>query len=113
VTFLSSYAIRVLLVGAKIVDGKSGKPVVLFPERNVVRVLKTAGTDALIPVLRTQEAAASALTEQLEYPRICAHSPGWPCPPRVRPIRRLGLSNAVGKLILLEDGDDRCDAVDS
>jgi hypothetical protein len=63
VTFLSSYAIRVLLVGAKIVDGKSGKPVVLFPEGNIARVSKTAGTDALIPVLRTQETAAGALTE--------------------------------------------------
>jgi hypothetical protein len=50
VTFLPSYSIRVLLVGAKIVDGKGGKLVVLCPEGNVWRVLKTAGADALIPV---------------------------------------------------------------
>jgi anti-sigma B factor antagonist len=61
VTFLSSYAIRVLLVGAKIVNGKGGNLVILCPEGNVARVLKTAGTDMLIPVLRTQEAAAAAL----------------------------------------------------
>jgi anti-anti-sigma factor len=60
VTFLSSYAIRVLLVGAKIASGKGGKLVILCPEGNVAKVLKTAGTDALIPILQTQEAAAAA-----------------------------------------------------
>jgi anti-anti-sigma factor len=61
VTFLSSYAIRIFLVGAKIVDGKGGKLVILCPEGNVARVLKTAGTHALIPVFPTEPAAAAAL----------------------------------------------------
>jgi anti-sigma B factor antagonist len=61
VTFLSSYAIRIFLVGAKIVDGKGGRLVILCPEGNVAKVLKTAGTDALIPVFPTEAAAVAAL----------------------------------------------------
>ena len=59
--FLSSYGIRVLLVGAKIVNGKGGKLVILCPDNNVAKVLKTAGTDTLIPIFQTEEAAAAAL----------------------------------------------------
>lgn len=61
VSFLSSYAIRILLVGAKIVDGKDGKLVILCPDGNVSKVLKTAGIDALIPLFATEAAAAAAL----------------------------------------------------
>ena len=61
VSFLSSYAIRILLVGAKIVDAKGGKLVILCPEGNVAKVLRTAGTAALIPVFPTEAAAAAAL----------------------------------------------------
>ena len=55
VSFLASYAIRVLLVGAKIVNGKGGKLVILCPDNNVAKVLKTAGMDALIPICQTEE----------------------------------------------------------
>src|SRR5499433_1996294 len=34
VSFLASYAIRVLLVGAKIVNGKGGRLVILCPDNN-------------------------------------------------------------------------------
>jgi anti-sigma B factor antagonist len=61
VSFLASYAIRVLLVGAKIVNGKGGKLAILCPDNNVSKVLKTAGMDALIPIHRTESAAAAAL----------------------------------------------------
>jgi anti-anti-sigma factor len=61
VSFLASYAIRVLLVGAKIVDGKGGKLVILCPDNNVAKVLKTAGMDALIPIHPSESAAAAAL----------------------------------------------------
>ena len=64
VSFLASYGIRVLLVGAKIVKRKGGRLVVLCPENNVAKVLKTAGTDALIPIFQTQEAAAAALASR-------------------------------------------------
>ena len=60
VTFLSSYAIRVLLVGAKIVNEKGGKLVILCPGGNVAKVLKSTRTDALIPTFQTQDAAVAA-----------------------------------------------------
>ena len=60
VTFLSSYAIRVLLVGAKIINDKSGKLVIVCTEGNVAKVLKSTRTDALIPTFQTQDAAAAA-----------------------------------------------------
>jgi len=61
VNFLSSYAIRVLLVGAKIINGKGGKLVIVCPANNVAKVLRTAGTDALIPVFPDEPAATAAL----------------------------------------------------
>lgn len=62
VSFLASYAIRVLLVGAKIINGRGGKMVILCPDNNVAKVLRTAGMDALIPVRQTESAATAALT---------------------------------------------------
>jgi anti-sigma B factor antagonist len=62
VNFLSSYGIRVLLVGAKTVKGKGGKLVICCPDGNVAKVLQAAGTDTLIPVHSTQEAAIAALS---------------------------------------------------
>jgi anti-anti-sigma factor len=64
VSFLTSYGIRVLLVGSKIVKSRGGRLVVVCPENNVAKVLKTAGTDALIPIFQTQEAAAAALASR-------------------------------------------------
>ena len=61
VSFLASYAIRVLLVGAKIVNSKGGKLVIVCPDNNVAKVLKTAGMDELIPTLQSESAAAAAL----------------------------------------------------
>jgi stage II sporulation protein AA (anti-sigma F factor antagonist) len=61
VNFLASYGIRVLLVGAKIVKSKGGNLVILCPDNNVAKVLKTAGMDALIPIHQTEAAATAAL----------------------------------------------------
>ena len=61
VNFLASYGIRVLLVGAKIVNGKGGNLVIVCPDNNVAKVLKTAGMDALIPIHQTEAAAVAAL----------------------------------------------------
>ena len=61
VNFLASYGIRVLLVGAKIVKSKGGNLVILCPDNNVGKVLKTAGMDALIPIHQTETAATAAL----------------------------------------------------
>jgi anti-anti-sigma factor len=61
VNFLASYGIRVLLVAAKIVKSNSGSLVVVCPDNNVAKVLKTAGMDALIPIYQTEAAAMAAL----------------------------------------------------
>ena len=61
VNFLASYAIRVLLVGAKILNGKGGRLVIVCPDNNVAKVLKTAGMDSLIPIHQTGSAATAAL----------------------------------------------------
>ena len=60
VTFLSSYALRVLLVGAKIANDKGGKLVILCPEGNAAKVLKSTKTDTLIPTFETRDAAVAA-----------------------------------------------------
>jgi anti-anti-sigma factor len=61
VVFLSSYGIRVLLVGAKTVKGKGGKLALLCPPGNVAKVLQAAGMSALIPMFPTQDAALAAV----------------------------------------------------
>src|SRR6266550_4890400 len=61
VNFLASYGIRVLLVGAKIVKNNGGNLVILCPDNNVAKVLKTAGMDALIPIHQSEAAATAAL----------------------------------------------------
>jgi anti-anti-sigma factor len=58
VNFLASYGIRVLLVIAK---SKGGSLVILCPDNNVAKVLRTAGMDALIPIHETEAAATAAL----------------------------------------------------
>jgi anti-anti-sigma factor len=61
VSFLSSYGIRVLLVGAKTVRGKGGKLAILCPPGNVAKVLDVAGASTLIPVVATEDAALAAV----------------------------------------------------
>jgi anti-anti-sigma factor len=61
VNFLASYGIRVLLVGAKIAKSKGGSLVILCPDNNVAKVLRTAGMDSLIPIHETEAAATAAL----------------------------------------------------
>jgi len=62
VNFLASYGIRVLLVGAKIAKSKGGSLVILCPDNNVAKALRTAGMDSLIPIHETEAAATAALT---------------------------------------------------
>jgi anti-sigma B factor antagonist len=61
VTFLSSYGVRVLLVGAKTVGKQGGRLVIQCPDNNVSKVLRTAGTDALIPIFSSEAAARAAV----------------------------------------------------
>ena len=63
VSFLASYGIRVLLVGAKIVDGKNGKLVLSCPDPNVAKVLMMAGIDQVIAIFDSESAAIAALKQ--------------------------------------------------
>jgi anti-anti-sigma regulatory factor len=51
----------VLLVGAKILDGKNGKLVLSCPDPSVAKVLKMAGIDQVIPIFDSESAAIAAL----------------------------------------------------
>jgi anti-sigma B factor antagonist len=61
VNFLSSYGLRVLLVGAKIVNGKGGHMVLVCPDQGVAKILRIAGADTLIPTFQNETAAQAAL----------------------------------------------------
>jgi anti-anti-sigma factor len=61
VTFLSSFGVRLLLVGAKVCAERGGKLVVLCPAGPVTKVLRIARFDALAPVVDSEEAALAAL----------------------------------------------------
>src|SRR3954469_14871258 len=61
VAFLSSYGVRLLLVGAKISVAKGGKFVILCPDGHVAKVLRIARFDALAPIFEREEDALSAL----------------------------------------------------
>lgn len=61
VDFLASYGVRVLLMGAKIVEAKGGRLVIVCPENNVAKVLDVAGTRSVIPVFGDTTAAIVAL----------------------------------------------------
>jgi anti-anti-sigma factor len=61
VDFLSSYALRVLLVGAKVVEGKGGKLAIVCRDANVAKVLRTARTSDLLPVFDDDDAAIAAV----------------------------------------------------
>jgi anti-anti-sigma factor len=61
VDFLASLGIRVLLTGAKAVQRKGGKLVILTPDGNVSTVLKTAGIDTLIPIFHERGAALASV----------------------------------------------------
>ena len=61
VAFLSSYGVRLLLVGAKICAAKGGKLVILCPDGHVAKVLRIARFDALAPIFEREEDALSAL----------------------------------------------------
>jgi anti-sigma B factor antagonist len=63
VDFLASYGVRVLLMGAKIVEAKGGSLVIACPENNVAKVLDVAGTRSVIPVYGDATAALAALAQ--------------------------------------------------
>jgi anti-sigma B factor antagonist len=61
VTFLASMGIRTLIMGAKALKARGGKMILFCPETMVAMVLKTSGTDILIPVYYDLPLACNAL----------------------------------------------------
>ena len=61
VTFLASMGIRTLIMAAKAVRERGGKMILFNPEVMVAKVLKTSGTDILIPVYYDRALARMAM----------------------------------------------------
>jgi stage II sporulation protein AA (anti-sigma F factor antagonist) len=62
VTLLSSYGVRLLMVGAKRCADKGGRLVIFRPQDHVAKVLRIARFDALAPIVDTEAAARAALS---------------------------------------------------
>lgn len=52
VTFIASLGIRTLITGAKATANKGGKLVLLNPQSNVEKVLRTSRVDTVMPIIR-------------------------------------------------------------
>ena len=61
VNFLASMGIRTLIMAAKSLKERGGKLALFSPEMMVAKVLKTSGTDILIPVYYDLSLAREAL----------------------------------------------------
>lgn len=61
VSFLASMGIRTLITAAKALKERGGKMILFSPELTVAKVLKTSGTDILIPVYYDLSLACNAL----------------------------------------------------
>ena len=61
VTFLASMGIRTLITGAKALKERGGKMILFAPDMMVAKVLKTSGTEMLIPVYYDLSLARNAL----------------------------------------------------
>lgn len=62
VEFVASLGLRLLIVGARTVQRKGGKMVLLRPPIAVEAVLISSGTDNVVPIWRTLEDAISAVS---------------------------------------------------
>ena len=61
VSFLGSMGLRALVAPARAIKGRGGKMVLFGPNELVEKVLKTSGTDTLIPVHHELQSALDAL----------------------------------------------------
>ena len=61
VDFLASIGIRTLMLSARLVRRRGGMIVVLNPQPIVEKVLRTSGTDQIIPIFKEAESALAAL----------------------------------------------------
>src|ERR1035438_1670026 len=61
VSFISSVGVRSLVIPARAIKSQGGKIVIFGPNEMVEKVLKTSGTDTLIPVHHEFQSALAAL----------------------------------------------------
>lgn len=61
VTFMASMGIRTMILGAKTMKAKGGRMVLLKPRPDVHKVLTETGTDSIVPIFDTLDAAIAAL----------------------------------------------------
>ena len=66
VNFLASMGIRTLIMAAKSLNQRGGKMILFSPEMMVAKVLKTSGTDILIPVYYDHLLARMALQPRVQ-----------------------------------------------
>jgi anti-anti-sigma factor len=59
VTFLASLGIRTLIMSCKTLASRGGDMVLLNPQPNVEKVLRTSGVDTVIQIVRDMNAAAA------------------------------------------------------
>jgi anti-sigma B factor antagonist len=61
VTFVASIGIRTLVIGAKTVQRRGGKLLLLSPQTDVEQVLETIGVTDLLPIVRNEAEAMVAI----------------------------------------------------
>ncbi|HEY1856595.1 STAS domain-containing protein [Acidocella sp.] len=61
VTFIASIGIRTLVIGAKTVQRRGGKLLLLSPQPDVEQVLETIGVTDLLPIVRDEAEAITAI----------------------------------------------------
>jgi anti-anti-sigma factor len=61
VSFLASLGMRTFVMTAKALSAKGGRLILLSPQAEVEKVLKSAGLDAIIPIARDSAAALALL----------------------------------------------------
>jgi anti-anti-sigma factor len=61
VTFIASIGIRTLVFGAKILQRRGGKLLLLSPQADVEQVLETIGITDLLPIVRDETEAMAAI----------------------------------------------------
>lgn len=62
VEFIASMGLRTLIMGARTVSSKRGRMVLLNPIADVEEVLRTAGVDAVVGIVRTLDEAIQSVS---------------------------------------------------
>ena len=59
--FLASLGIRTLVMTCKTLSNKNGRMILLSPQPNIEKVLRTSGIDTIIPIFHDRKAAEDAV----------------------------------------------------